>query len=205
MPNDPPRAPGEVAVLLYPGGIFFEVALAAETLAAHLTVRYYTPDGAPFRASNHANVAPDGDLASLQRADVRAVLVPGGDPHALLVPAPLASAALQAQAAYGALIAGICAGNLVVAAAGLLVGRRGTHNYTPEHASPAQVAATAPYWEGMRFERANVVRDGQVITAQPWAYRAYAAEVGRALGVLSDAEAARVAGYVTARSYPGEG
>ena len=38
----------EVAVLLYPGCIFFEVALAAETLAARLPVRCYTPTGEPL-------------------------------------------------------------------------------------------------------------------------------------------------------------
>ena len=46
-----------------------------------------------------------------------------------------------------------------------------------------------------------LVRDGRVVTAQPWAYRAYAAEVARALGVVSDAAAARLAAYVTERSY----
>jgi putative intracellular protease/amidase len=179
-----------VALLLYPGCIFFEVALAAETLAgAGARLRWYMPDGAPLTASNGARIAADGDLAALAHAPADAVLLPGGDPGGLLVPRDIASAALQAQAARGALMAGICAGGLLLAAAGLLRGRRGTHNYTAEHAPPEVVATVAPYWQGMRFECADLVEDGPVITAQPWAYRRYAATVARRLGLLDAAAA----------------
>ncbi|NDY94070.1 DJ-1/PfpI family protein [Ideonella livida] len=193
----------EVAVLLYPGCIFFEVALAVDTLSAHCPVKYYTPDGKPHVASNQATVHASGDLQALQEANCRAVLVPGGDPHSILVPVALASPALRTQAERGALIASICAGNLFVAAAGLLKGHRGTHNYTPEHASPEAVATAAPYWDGMTFERSDLVRDGHLITAQPWAYRKYAAEVARAVGALSSDAAHRVEHYVRQRSYDG--
>lgn len=49
---------GEVAVLLYPGCVFFEIALAAETLGQHLPVRYYALGGEPLRASNHVRLLP---------------------------------------------------------------------------------------------------------------------------------------------------
>lgn len=190
-----------VAVLLYPGCAFFEIALAAETLArAGAALRWFTPDGAPHAASNGARIGADGDLAALAGAQVAAVLVPGGDPGSILVPQDLASAALRAQAAHGALLAGICAGGLVLAAAGLLRGRRGTHNYTAEHAPPETVATVAPYWEGLRFERADLVEDGRLITAQPWADRLYAATVALRLGLLSPAEAEALVGY-PARAY----
>lgn len=192
-----------VAVLLYPGCVFFEVALAVETLAEHCTIGYYTPDGNPHRASNQAILSASGDVQALQAAQARAVLVPGGDPHSILVPTDCASPALRAQAERGALIAGICAGNLVMAAAGLLKGRRGTHNYTTEHAAAETVAAVAHNWIGMTFERCNLVRDGRVITAQPWAYRQYAGEVARALGVLTDESAHGLEHYVRQRSYDG--
>ena len=191
----------QAAVLLYPGCIFFEIALAAETLAEHLSVLYYTPDGQPHVASNGARIDAAGDFEALAAAPVAAVLIPGGDPKSILLPVALAAVPLRAQAARGALLAGICAGNLVLASAGLLAGRRGTHNYTIEHASPEQVAATARYWQGMDFERANLVQDGQLITAQPWAYRQFAAAVARHLGVLQPAAAAALQDYVARRSY----
>jgi putative intracellular protease/amidase len=98
-------------------------------------------------------------------------------------------------------IAGICAGNLVMASAGLMLGRRGTHNYTAEYAPPEKVAATHDFWSGMHFVRANLVQDGNLITAQPWAYRQYTAAVGRALRVLSEAQAAELESYIARRTY----
>lgn len=191
----------EVAVLLYPGCIFFEIALATETLAAHFPVRYYTPDGRSHNASNAATVAAAGNFTDLEHASPIAVLVPGGDPGSILAPANAARQALQAAASRDAVLAGICAGTLVLAASGLLKGRRGTHNYTTEHTPLEHVRATAPYWEGMVFERANLVQDGRLITAQPWAYREFAAAVARELGALSTADAAALEKYTVHCSY----
>ncbi len=89
-----------VAVLLYPGCVFQEIALAVEVLAPHRPLRYLTPDGAVHRASNRARLQADGDYGWL---DTEAV------------------------------------------------------------------ALTAPYWTGLRFERANGVVDAERrrITAQP--------------------------------------
>lgn len=196
-----PSSSPAVAVLLYPGCLFFEIALAAETLAdAGATLRWYTPDGASHAASNGACIAADGGLEDLAKVEVAAVLVPGGDPGSILVPTDVASASLRAQSARGALMAGICAGGLVLAAAGLLRGRRGTHNYTSEHAPPQAVATVAPYWRGMHFERADLVDDGPVITAQPWAYRSYAAAVAQRLGLI-DADAAEALRRYPDRAY----
>lgn len=193
--------PSEVAVLLYPGCTFFEVALATETLAPHLPVRFYTPGGEPLALSNGAVVQAAGAFSDLERKTVCAVLVPGGDPKSVLVPENLTAGVLCRAAGSGAWVAGICAGNLLMAAAGLLRGRRGTHNYTPEHATSEQVEATARFWEGMQFERANLVQDGKLITAQPWAYRLYAAVVARELGVLSAEQASNLSSYFARKSY----
>jgi putative intracellular protease/amidase len=191
----------QVAVLLYPGCIFFEIALATEALARDFSVLYYTPDGEPHRASNGSVVKSAGNLEALRVSSVRAVLIPGGDPQSLLLPQPRASFALQAQARAGAVIAGICAGNLVIASAGLLVGRRGTHNFTNEHAPVEKVTSTQDYWNGMQFVRANLVIDGNIITSQPWAYRQFASAVARALGTLSDHEGQELESYVARKAY----
>ncbi|MGN6829424.1 DJ-1/PfpI family protein [Paucibacter sp. M5-1] len=180
-------------MLLYPGCIFFEIALAAELLASLGSVlRYYTPDGKPHLASMGACILPQGSYADLARdtGGLAAVLVPGGDPGSI-IPQRLATPCLRSAAERGVLLAGICAGNLVLASAGLLRGRRGTHNYTREHASPEAVAFTAPFWEGLVFERADLVTDegARLTTAQPWAYVSYAAAVARGLGLLNEAEA----------------
>lgn len=183
-----------VAVLLYPSCVFFEIALAAEELAKSCEMRYFTPDGRPHAASNGSIVQAAGSYADLERTLVACVLIPGGDPRAI-IPERLASAALKAAASRGAVLAGICAGNLVLASTGLLVGVRATHNYTAEHASVDQVEFTRPFWEGICFERADVVVDGRFITAQPWAYARFAAATAQSLGLLTDEAANAMAAY----------
>lgn len=189
-----------VAAILYPGCVFFEIALAVEVLASKRRVDYFTQDGAAHRASNGVVIEAAGDFAALAAAEIAAVLVPGGDPRSILLPVPLASPALRAQFDKGALIAGICAGNLVIAAAGLLAGRRATHNYTPRYANAEQVRMTAPYWHGINYVEADLVQDGRVITAMPWAYRRFAARVARELSVLDETEAAALETYVKRRT-----
>ncbi len=182
------------AVLLYPGCVFFEIALAVELLAESHDVRYFTPHGERHVASNGAFLVPHGSYGSLAAAAVVCVLVPGGNPDAIIT-GGLANECLVAAREHGAIMAGICAGNLVLASAGLLRGKRATHNYTVEYAPAEIVAVTAPLWEGMAFERADVVVDDGVITAQPWAYVEFAAAVAKKLGILSAAKVDRYIAY----------
>jgi putative intracellular protease/amidase len=173
-------------ILLYPGALYFEIALAAQTLAAHMPLWRLTPDGRPLRSADGVAVEPDGAFDALSELRPRVVLIPGGDPDSILLPPHPALRRLAPLAEGGTLVAGICAGNLVMAAAGLLAGRRGTHNYTAEHAPPEVLAATAPFWTGLHFEHADLVRDGNLITAQPWAWRRYAAAVAQHLGLAAE-------------------
>ena len=131
------RAPRpEVSVLLFPGCILFEIALALEQIASHFSVRFYTLLGDSHVSSQGFELQPYGSYETLAAAESAAVLVPGGDSRGALSAEYRVKEALQAQLHRGALIAAICAGNLVLAHAGILDGRRGTHNYTPEHAPP---------------------------------------------------------------------
>lgn len=170
-----------VAVLLYPGCIYAEVATAVRTLSARCEVRHFTPDGSALTDASGRTLAAQGSYADLENDRFDCVLVPGGDPRSI-VPEQTATAALQRAADQGALMAGICAGNLVLASAGLLRGVRATHNYTLEYVPAERVTATAHFWDGMVFERADLVEDGKRITAQHWAHEKFAAAVARHLG-----------------------
>lgn len=172
----------DTAVLLYPGCIFLEIAAAVDLLAAHGTVRYFTPDGGPHRASNGATISADASLAALVDSPPRCVVVPGGNPGADIDPST-ATPCLVAAHDAGALLAGISAGSLVLARTGLLRGRRVTHDCAPGQASPEVVAQTALWWEGSVFEHADVVVDGPFITAQHWARDEFAGAIAQALGI----------------------
>jgi hypothetical protein len=97
-----------VSVLLYPGCIFFEIAAAVELLATRCEIRYFTPDGATHAASNGARIAADGPYADAAAVEARCVIVPGGDPEAIIEPGT-ANACWIAAHRRGAWIAGTVA------------------------------------------------------------------------------------------------
>jgi putative intracellular protease/amidase len=183
-----------LALLLYPGCIFFEIAAAVELLARYGRVQYFTPDGELHESSNGACIVAAGSYADLAGLTMDAVLVPGGNPDSIME-LRLANECLQAAFTKGAVLAGICAGALVIAASGLLVGRRATHTYTTEFAPSQVVNFVAPLWQGVIYERANAVRDGRLITAQPWAVFEFAVLIAEALGLMSDAERVKYLAY----------
>jgi putative intracellular protease/amidase len=183
-----------VAVLLYPDCIFFEIAAAVELLAQHGRVQYFTPDGGHHESSNGACIFAAGSYADLAGLTVDAVLVPGGNPDSI-IELRLANECLRVVYARGAVLAGICAGALVIAASGLLAGRRATHTYTAEFAPSHIVNFVAPLFYGVIYERENAVRDGSLITAQPWAVFEFAALIAEALGLMGDKERAKYLAY----------
>ncbi|MDW5416026.1 DJ-1/PfpI family protein [Iodobacter sp. CM08] len=172
----------KIAVLLYPGCIFFEIAAAVELLAQYCELSYYTPDGSVHISSNGTYLCAAGSYADI--ANASAIIVPGGNPDSI-IPLRLASDCLKEGYANGAVLAGICAGALVLASSDLLINKRVTHNYTLEFVPQQVVDFVQIIWQGVVYERANIVVDGRLITAQPWAVFEFAAAIALALGVFS--------------------
>jgi len=179
-------------VLAYPGCILFEVMLATELVHERHPVELASPDGGPLTSSNGMVVECARPYAGVDASGYACVLVPGGNPDGIMADDEV-DRILAGAAAGGAVLAGICAGVLVLAKGGVLRGRRVTHNYTPAFAPPEIVAAAAPWWEGTTYDEGPVVVDGDVVTAVPWAYVAFAIAVARRLGACDDAQAAALA------------
>lgn len=174
-------------VLLYPGCIFLEIAATVELLAEHCEIGYFTPTGQVHEASNGARMVPTGGYADALARAAACVVVPGGNPDSI-IECGAANDCLRRGVEVGAVLAGICAGSLVLARAGVLKGRRITHSYTAEFTTPEVVACTEPIYEGARYERADLVVDLPVITAQYWAAGRFAVAVAEAIGVMSREE-----------------
>ena len=124
-----------VLALVYEGVSSFEYACAAEIFGLPRpefpTVQYrFETAGIDGRSVVHAahgmSIRPDHDLTQLSRAGT--VLIPGWNDSARPVPASVVEALLEAHAA-GARIVSICTGAFVLAATGLLDGKRATTHW----------------------------------------------------------------------------
>jgi AraC family transcriptional activator FtrA len=131
-----------VAALAYDLAPAFELAIPGEIFALDIVQSGYQfmligAEPGPLRTSSGWSIRTDGDLGCLDQADT--IIVPGWrDPAAL--PSNALIESLRRAAARGARIASLCTGAFVLAAAGLLDGRRATTHW--RHA--AQLARRYP-------------------------------------------------------------
>jgi len=172
-------------LLLYPDCITFEVMLTLELLHHHTELTVASPDGAEVTDSSGLLVHPQQSYDEVKPEHFGLVLVPGGDPRAIMNDARV-DKILQIADAQDTPIGGISAGVLVLAKSGILQGRYVVHSYRTPFASEEVEAFTAPYWEGARVlpepER-TVVRDGNVVTALANGFVDFALEITQLLGI----------------------
>jgi AraC family transcriptional activator FtrA len=122
-----------VAAIAYDGLCTFEFGIVVELfgLPRPELERWYdfivcSVDPGPLRATGGIRVTPGGDLRALRRADT--IVVPGWRDPEERPPGALLDALVRAHA-RGARIVSICSGVFVLAAAGLLNGRRATTHW----------------------------------------------------------------------------
>lgn len=153
-----------VAVLVYDGLCTFEFGIAYEVFGlprpemAPGWYRYVAcgVEPGPLRAAGGLTVNPDAGPAALRRADL--IVVPGWRSIDAPVPQRLVTA-LRAAHRRGARIMSLCSGIAVIAACGLLDGRRATTHWR-------YVRAIAARHPKIRLEPDLLyVDEGQVLTA----------------------------------------
>ena len=127
-----------VAVLLVEPVVAYDATIPAEVLGAAVAdegralyeVVLVSPDGAPVRTTHDYGITPHGGPELMADADL--VIVPGSHGRAARHdgrPGPGVAEAL-ARRRHGARVASICSGAFVLAAAGLLDGRRATTHWS---------------------------------------------------------------------------
>ncbi|MBX9647132.1 MAG: helix-turn-helix domain-containing protein [Xanthobacteraceae bacterium] len=126
----PPRRKHVVAVLAYDGVNAFELGLAVEVFSMgadwYRVVICSEQPGRPLTANNGLKIIAGAGMGTLARADT--IIVPGSLEIVESPPATLLDALRRAHR-RGARVASICAGAFILAAAGLLDGRRATAHW----------------------------------------------------------------------------
>lgn len=162
MPIPPPNP--RVAVLAYDGLCTFEFGIAVEVFglprpemgAGWYSCAVAACDPGPLRATGGVRLVADGGLEVLEGAGT--VIVPGWRGADTPVPAGLVTALRRAHGA-GARLVSICSGVFVLAATGLLDGRRATTHWR----YAARLAAAHP---AIRFAPDVLyVDEGDVLTS----------------------------------------
>lgn len=178
-----------IVIILYPGCITFEVALAAELLGRNFNIVIATPDGKDIADASGLPFRTQLSYSQVSLENCRGVLVPGGDPGSLVKNVEI-DRLLQSAHERKLLIGAICAGPSVLAKAGVLVGRKIAHGYGPE-----QLDFLKDYFRGVHLTDELFVVDGNIITAKPEAHIDFAVEMACRLGSVDAGMSGRLKEY----------
>jgi transcriptional regulator GlxA family with amidase domain len=144
-------------------------------------------DGASVRASSGMRIEPDTDLAGLDPEAIDTLLVPGGRGRVVLEDSELV-AALPRVAVFARRFGSVCGGAFLLAAAGLLDGRRVTTHW-------AGCEELAKRYPAVTVEPDRIyVRDGNAITSA-----GVTAGIDLALALVEEDHGAEVARTVARR------
>ena len=153
-------------VVRYPGCIMDEVAPAIELLGAQLPL----------------SIVDMSDINSTDLVDI--VVVPGGNCENAILHKPLHEL-IRTTHSRGGIVAGICNGALVLASAGVLSNKKCTHTAHPKYAPIPEFAELLSVAEVLFrdsiYVDEDVVVDGKIITAKPWAANEFAKIIKRQL------------------------
>ena len=176
------------ALVLYRGCIFQEISAALTMLRDKFPLIVATPDGKPVLVNEGFHVNGDIPYHDLDLASAAVVLVPGGDCQDIIENQVLADK-LKDAVSRKVLVAGICNGALLLAKSTILNGRRCTHTCTSKYAPLPEfkelLDVATPLFSSSVYCDEDVVVDGGIVTAKPWAFIDFGAMVAELTGALT--------------------
>lgn len=162
MAAPPPSGPLRVGILLYPdveeldfAGPLEVFGLANRLLPGNVAISLLSKDGKPVRAVYGLRVAADRPLSSTDALDL--LMIPGGKGARQVVHDTEVLLAIRELFDHGCVVASVCTGALVLAAAGLLAGQRATTHHNALH----ELAA----FPGVQVEQERYIDLGPLATS----------------------------------------
>lgn len=171
-------------VLYYDGFAGFEIVLACLVMSRGEIVAVAAGEG-PVTSEEKQRLCADVRLAQVRPEDVDLMIIPGGDPSAIIGDETLV-ALLRELDRRKTPIAAICGGTAVLAAAGLLDGRQCTGGGD----TIDDLEELAEHFERAEVVDEDVVIDGHIVTAVGRAFVEFAFEIGDLMGVFESEDQA---------------
>ncbi len=178
-----------VIAILYPGCIFFELALAIELLAEKYQIIFATPDGTDHHASNGTVLTDTIPYNQIDLSNCHAILVPGGD-VTNFKDNPEIDKVIQSANSQKILMAAICLGPIVLTKAKIMSGKKIAHGFTS-----TQIELLNFYFKDVHMSDEKIICDGHFITAKPSAHIDFAVEIACRLNVVDAKNATRIKDY----------
>ena len=180
-------------LVVFPGCAHGEVAPLLTLLEGAAAWEVAGPTRDPVRVREGFSIAVDARYAEVA-GEIDLAVVPGGDIASVIEDAALAALLGRARA-----VAAICNGVLLAGLAGVARGRAVTHTAVPRWAPrptfDALLVLADRALAGARYVDEDVVVDGALVTAKPWAAIDFAKKAAVVAGALSRDEAASRARY----------
>ena len=159
--------------------------------------------GETIRTVEGLSLAANASISDAVPAEHNPIVITGGDVAAAIHDESLKSFLRTAHDENEAVVGGICNGVWLMAAAGLLDGRRCTHTGHSSCDAPDEVVATAqPLFEQAHYVPENIVVDGRLVTAKPWARGEFTVQVAQLAGLIEEDEVDSIRSYLSGNFEP---
>lgn len=180
-PSERPR----LALLVYPGFSEYEVAVALTLLAEKYTVVSIGLSTDPVRGEGGLLVTPEQALTDIHADGFEVALIPGAGDFQCLVGISELNTFFKDMHTQGKVLGAICGGPFVLGQAGVLENVPYTASLTMEQRAFLKVLPEA------QFEYSDVVRSGNIITAQGHAFVKFGLALAEALGTVNNMDETR--------------
>ncbi len=170
----------KIAYLYYDGFCEFEIVLTGLIFGKHEMISV-AAENREYRSIEGQRFCVDQCIQDVDLDSVDLLVIPGGNLGQLMDNQEL-KAFIDQLVLRKKKIAGICAGANLLAALGVLKGKR----CTGETCGVTPGCSVYPYYKGASLSDEYVVVDGNIITAQGQAYVEFAVELANQMGLYKD-------------------
>lgn len=173
----------KVLFLVFPGFSEFEITVAMALLRHRVQIDTMSLDGAAVVSEAGLQVMPSTSVSAVAPGDYEALILPGGENLSTVMDEQRILDLIRVMDSGHRVIASICAGGILLAKAGVLVGRPYTVSLSRRFRD--QLGC----FDERTFRNEPVVESGNLITAQGFAFVEFGLRLADRLGAITDREA----------------